>query len=45
MMSMEEAVATVAEDTRNKFPDLPPLDNNNQKLKRTEKSPSMYYQS
>jgi hypothetical protein len=38
---MEEATATVAEDTRSKFPDLPPLDNN-PNSKRTEKSVSMY---
>jgi len=38
---MEEATATVADDTRSKFPDLPPLDNNpNSKL--AEKSVSMY---
>ena len=37
---MEEATATVAEDTRSKFPDLPPLDNN-RNSKRTEKSASL----
>ena len=42
---MEEAVATVAEDTRSKFPDLLPPDNNNKNSKRTEKSSSMYYQT
>ncbi|HEY7108938.1 MAG TPA: hypothetical protein VH415_05905 [Nitrososphaeraceae archaeon] len=41
---MEEAAATVAEDTRSKFPDLSPLDNK-KNSKRTEKSPPMYYQS
>ena len=38
---MEEATATVAEDTRSKFPDLPPLDGK-RNPNRTEKSVSMY---
>jgi division protein CdvB (Snf7/Vps24/ESCRT-III family) len=38
---MEEATATVAEDTRSKFPDLPPLDDK-QNPKRTEKSAFIY---
>jgi division protein CdvB (Snf7/Vps24/ESCRT-III family) len=38
---MEEATATVTEDTRSKFPDLPPLDGK-QNPKRTEKSASIY---
>jgi hypothetical protein len=38
---MEEATATVAEDTRSKFPDLPPLDGR-RNPNRTEKSASIY---
>jgi division protein CdvB (Snf7/Vps24/ESCRT-III family) len=37
---MEEATSTVAEDTRSKFPDLPPLANN-RNSKQTEKSASL----